>query len=252
MKAWGTLPTTNQAPSLIAASARERRRSWRKLAFAKMSSGLPPPGPALLSAVVAADVNAVSRLLASRAVPMRDVKDRSHPNAPTVVHLAASLCGSHQSESRLRYQLSKEYIKLVPEGWSFSPWAEVPRRGPEQQARGTSDCDFRATLSCDGARVLASILQYEGPQCLTYTDDEGLTPVHWAAFSGCQSCLEYIEQAAAEESDQSGLLDAPDALGRSPAFWALAGGNEQVLDWLLQRGAQPDRKVSFFIAHSAF
>lgn len=60
---------------------------------------------------------------------------------------------------------------------------------------------------------------------------EGLLPVHCAAFSGCEKCLEHIHRHHGAD------LSARDRMDRTPVYWAVAGGAAGNVRYLLERGA---------------
>lgn len=109
------------------------------------------------------------------------------------------------------------------------------RKGPaidvNQKWSHDSPIHEAVKASHKGKLIMVDLLLKHGAQ-IDPRDTEGMTPLHWASFSGD---LELIQILA----DYQGDLAAVDHLGRSTLFWAFMGGKPEAFDWLLERGLSP-------------
>eukprot|EP00850_Spirogloea_muscicola_P014806 SM000108S14250 [mRNA] locus=s108:427735:429554:- [translate_table: standard] len=70
------------------------------------------------------------------------------------------------------------------------------------------------------------------------TDEDGSTPLHDAAASGCSVAVGMLLSAVASEQQQA-LLKAADADGDTPLHNAARGGHTDVVTQLLEAGSSP-------------
>ncbi|KAH0566140.1 palmitoyltransferase akr1 [Trichoglossum hirsutum] len=66
-----------------------------------------------------------------------------------------------------------------------------------------------------------------------FTDEEGITPLHWAAINGQYTVCKYLIEAGADVNAKGGESVA------TPAMWAAQRGNYYIVNLLLQNGADP-------------
>ncbi|KAK4940425.1 palmitoyltransferase akr1 [Elasticomyces elasticus] len=67
----------------------------------------------------------------------------------------------------------------------------------------------------------------------TYADDEGITPLHWAAINGHLALCHFLIQAGSNVNAKGGEAEA------TPVLWAAKKCHLQVIDLLLKNGADP-------------
>eukprot|EP00850_Spirogloea_muscicola_P003848 SM000016S01836 [mRNA] locus=s16:95839:97779:+ [translate_table: standard] len=129
------------------------------------------------------------------------------------------------------------------------PASWPPRWGPPSSA-GTADLLTVGvdTPADDGDTALHLACLYSHPACVQTllaagaspqaTDEDGSTPLHDAAASGCSVAVGMLLSAVASEQQQA-LLKAADADGDTPLHNAARGGHADVVTQLLEAGSSP-------------
>ncbi len=76
-------------------------------------------------------------------------------------------------------------------------------------------------------------------QQFTHADFKGSTPLHWAAYLGCELSASLL---LAWDKGKT-CLNAPDSDGHTPLHLATIAGHQKMLKYLLIKGADTSKKV---------
>jgi len=106
-------------------------------------------------------------------------------------------------------------------GADGAPSADTPAQPDIMQLARTGDVAAMQALFDDE--------EYDA----TYTDDEGITPLHWAAINNQYAMCKFLLDEGAEINQKGGDSVA------TPLQWAAQRSNYYTVDLLLQRGADP-------------
>jgi serine/threonine-protein phosphatase 6 regulatory ankyrin repeat subunit B len=145
------------------------------------------------------------------------------------------------------------------------------RAGARANSRGV----FRTTslmLACGGGHldIVRVLVQHMGDQALEETNDDGLTPLHWAALGGDEETVAFLlsKGAQANSKDTAGqtplmgaceeghvgvirgllqhmgatALQETDAQGHTALHWAAMSSQEETVAFLLAQGAQANSR----------
>jgi ankyrin repeat protein len=92
-------------------------------------------------------------------------------------------------------------------------------------------CGAALVAAIQSKHIEASMLIMKQKQCLLYVDENGATPLHWAAKAGYANiCHELLAGGIP--------INARDAAGETPLEWAMSEGEESTINLLL-RGDKP-------------
>uniref|UniRef100_A0A0G4G1Z5 3'-5' exonuclease domain-containing protein n=1 Tax=Chromera velia CCMP2878 TaxID=1169474 RepID=A0A0G4G1Z5_9ALVE len=160
---------------------------------------------------------------------MNGWRDHRHANAIGLVHMAASLCEKPDARMKSMAGISANESGDAENEETAGP--EEQRGGHEEEDREgdrKNGAAEKGKESCRGVRMM-SLLKQIGVD-LYAKDGEDMTALFYAAFAGCQSCLEYLRA--------NGLpIDAADHQGRTPLYWAACAAQPDACRWLLDRKA---------------